>query len=170
MAALPTLIAAGSSPRVRGKLPQHAAHMLNAGLIPARAGKTHTSPQQSRCPEAHPRACGENLVKCVQCKNKLGSSPRVRGKLDLDGTPCVRIRLIPARAGKTMMPLIALDKTGAHPRACGENLKTFSATHGTPGSSPRVRGKPWRCPRPTKNARLIPARAGKTSMHCRKDP
>ena len=35
------LKALGSSPRVREKLPQHTAHVFDAGLIPACAGKTY---------------------------------------------------------------------------------------------------------------------------------
>ena len=70
----------GSSPRVRGKHVLRSVEDENAGLIPARAGKTrgcHLCP----CPSAaHPRACGENGTDRREAGRVPGSSPRVRGK------------------------------------------------------------------------------------------
>ena len=54
---------------------------------------------------------------------------------------------------------------GAHPRACGENLRCFGGRHGHSGSSPRVRGKPARSAPGRLQRGLIPARAGKTSTN-----
>ena len=50
----------------------------------------------------------------------------------------------------------------AHPRACGENGKTFTVAVLVVGSSPRVRGKHPRSGNPPWASRLIPACAGKT--------
>ena len=70
-----------------------------------------------------------------------GSSPRVRGKRRVGRSVRGAPGLIPARAGKTMMP--------AHPVG--------------PARAPRVRGKhPWIASRVGAKG-LIPARAGKTS-------
>ena len=52
---------------------------------------------------AHPRSRGENLLDYARKYFEAGSSPLARGKraaLDADGA-CVR--LIPARAGKTLL-------------------------------------------------------------------
>ena len=53
--------AAGSSPRVRGKLSFRALSERSGGLIPACAGKTFDSTARALCAEAHPRVCGENF-------------------------------------------------------------------------------------------------------------
>ena len=51
---------AGSSPRVRGKLPSPPAVALGCRLIPACAGKTSRWMRTTRAWRAHPRVCGEN--------------------------------------------------------------------------------------------------------------
>ena len=91
----------GSSPRVRGK----PTNLIRAGdligLIPARAGKTRRSNSGLRMHRAHPRACGENSYHPLNISEKVGSSPRVRGKLQVFTTSLPHGGLIPARAGKT---------------------------------------------------------------------
>ena len=131
----------GSSPRVRGK-PIHVTELtLCRGLIPARAGKTASTPIPSSPPTAHPRACGENIEPKTMPNHTLGSSPRVRGKrVDLL-PPLAGVRLIPARAGKTAAARCTRACARAHPRACGENLAGQIFYHVDKGSSPRVRGK-----------------------------
>ena len=91
-----------------------------------------------------------------------GSSPRVRGKLGGEPGVDVRLRLIPACAGKTNRPSGGNRDPRAHPRVCGENGRWVSGWGVCGGSSPRVRGKLfwgflWYC-----RVRLIPACAGKT--------
>ena len=133
-------------------------------LIPACAGKTGSSPRESRAAAAHPRVCGENYNLFHLIYDTVGSSPRVRGKLvELFRTWDVN-RLIPACAGKTSDNALKLIPCAAHPRVCGENLtlKMYSSTE--TGSSPRVRGKRV-CPQYGTNASgLIPACAGKTQF------
>ena len=73
---------------------------------------------------------------------RLGSSPRVRGKLAGDHAQFERWRLIPARAGKTIRAAVGVVVDRAHPRACGENRTPEATPEVTMGSSPRVRGKP----------------------------
>ena len=70
----------GSSPRVRGKRPPLVLFGAAVGLIPARAGKTVRGGGACTLAPAHPRACGENLVRRVPGDEEVGSSPRVRGK------------------------------------------------------------------------------------------
>ena len=153
----------GSSPRVRGKLVL--AHRVRRarGLIPARAGKTVGWRGAHWTPTAHPRACGENTGFGLRTIRSLGSSPRVRGKRQGGRGRGARRGLIPARAGKTLDRSSAWRRMGAHPRACGENARERSAARREKGSSPRVRGKRLRPPVGEVLARLIPARAGKTS-------
>ena len=91
----------GSSPRVRGKRHDDADDVRPGRLIPARAGKTSTASARSVHRSAHPRACGENDPRSGRVGGDLGSSPRVRGKLDDLDRLCDLGGLIPARAGKT---------------------------------------------------------------------
>ena len=162
--------AAGSSPRVRGKLGGGLAGRLGLGLIPARAGKTLASTQSRSPGPAHPRACGENMSNVPDPEFMPGSSPRVRGKHpripDHGGTG----RLIPARAGKTQQWPSTSAPSRAHPRACGENALSSSVGAPVSGSSPRVRGKRGGDGEDAGLRGLIPARAGKTSARPRPTP
>ena len=152
----------GSSPRVRGKPPRERAGPPVRGLIPACAGKTRLCSTTCPEPRAHPRACGENARILSRTQWTRGSSPRVRGKPIEQQFLRARVGLIPARAGKTPSTTSPKKARPAHPRACGENIKTTAPPAIEAGSSPRVRGKlPARSvhvPAPG----LIPARAGKT--------
>ena len=152
----------GSSPRVRGKHDRGGGEAQGLRLIPACAGKTGARPRKRGCWSAHPRVCGENGGRVLTHTTPIGSSPRVRGKLEpLEQVVCLH-RLIPACAGKTRRCSWRAGPTGAHPRVCGENNDVEDAHSSSPGSSPRVRGKRrvgrgwWRW------RRLIPACAGKT--------
>ena len=154
---------AGSSPRVRGKLAGALPRAPQRGLIPARAGKTSAWPRATRSPGAHPRACGENVVRACGADGWCGSSPRVRGKHLRHGIRVPRAGLIPARAGKTRTGAAWTGGEEAHPRACGENRVPRVFPVAAFGSSPRVRGKPERRRRGRQPPGLIPARAGKTA-------
>ena len=152
----------GSSPRVRGKPTPEGHYGAPGGLIPARAGKTRSRLPVRLLVAAHPRACGENDLVGADSQTEWGSSPRVRGKPATARGALSRSGLIPARAGKTRDGRARRRKASAHPRACGENWMHDSIEDAKSGSSPRVRGKQVRTFAPTRTARLIPARAGKT--------
>ena len=134
----------GSSPLTRGKRLDGPEGALDAGLIPAHAGKTVAKPVAAGAIRAHPRSRGENWQPGVPVGNVLG--------------------LIPAHAGKTG----AEHRTGvrgrAHPRSRGENLRSISARASARGSSPLTRGKPTRPAARTRGPGLIPAHAGKTAV------
>ena len=137
---------AGSSPRVRGKRFIRLSCRIDNGLIPACAGKTHKTRLQRAFPRAHPRVCGENPTLWDLILNRLGSSPRVRGKhTKANRLPWV-LGLIPACAGKTGSVGIFAGCLRAHPRVCGENVY------------PSWFLWPWLW--------LIPACAGKTRFAC----
>ena len=72
------------------------------------------------------------------------------------------LRLIPARAGKTLWVPIGAALPWAHPRACGENGLEGLNQACRDGSSPRVRGKLLLGGLVGDVPGLIPARAGKT--------
>ena len=91
----------GSSPRVRGKRRDPRRRQGRSRLIPACAGKTASSAEPRPRGRAHPRVCGENFACWGTRMNRVGSSPRVRGKPARPGVPRRPGGLIPACAGKT---------------------------------------------------------------------
>ena len=91
-----------------------------------------------------------------------GSSPRGRGKRSWRPRRAWCGRLIPARAGKTLLATPQANLGRAHPRAGGENAQGHILTRSFEGSSPRGRGKHTLVRLSSLVAGLIPARAGKT--------
>ena len=113
--------AAGSSPRVRGKLDAEFPHEVRGRIIPARAGQTSGSLRSLISRPDHPRACGANSFPQLVLQRVAGSSPRVRGKLRRGCGEDGRRRIIPARAGQTVRYLTQMRSSPDHPRACGAN-------------------------------------------------
>ena len=92
---------AGSSPRMRGTLPLRRRALLGHGIIPAYAGNT-TGGLGSPCGSwDHPRVCGEHPSLALSPMNDAGSSPRMRGTLNLPLINGASPRIIPAYAGNT---------------------------------------------------------------------
>ena len=91
-----------------------------------------------------------------------GSSPLARGRPQARRQPNPRVRLIPARAGKTGQPSQSAASGSAHPRSRGENNPSSNSSRRTTGSSPLARGKQGPRNEDGLARRLIPARAGKT--------
>ena len=70
--------------------------------IPAYAGKTVRDPHMCFNAGEHPRVCGENNNYAAENASDLGTSPRMRGKLFAETPEGLRLRNIPAYAGKTI--------------------------------------------------------------------
>ena len=102
------------------------------------------------------------MVRLGRYADGLGSSPLTRGKPS--GTDLQRHDegLIPAHAGKTSRVSCAGSARTAHPRSRGENSLFFGLFPFRTGSSPLTRGKRAAHRDPGRDARLIPAHAGKT--------
>ena len=156
------IIAAGSSPRMRGKLSRSISSSGWGRLIPAHAGKTRGGGGVGYFAGAHPRACGENGAPNRTKPTEWGSSPRMRGKPSSVATRSLSDRLIPAHAGKTRRRWVRVAEARAHPRACGENIFQVINGHAYRGSSPRMRGKLHLVCVGIVFPGLIPAHAGKT--------
>ena len=106
---------------------------------------------------AHPRAGEENREGNTRSQFVFGSSPRGRGKPQVNAHPPIRGGLIPARAGKTRSPGGPEWRRPAHPRAGGENRKCGPKDRCAGGSSPRGRGKQIREGDAEAGRGLIPA-------------
>ena len=152
----------GSSPLTRGKRGVEPLLHERRGLIPAHAGKTSSAPTPPTPRPAHPRSRGENLPDEIATCQAGGSSPLTRGKRAVLRLDAIRVRLIPAHAGKTGSSHSWARGAWAHPRSRGENAGAVPAGGRSSGSSPLTRGKPARRSARLFAHRLIPAHAGKT--------
>ena len=152
----------GSPPRMRGKPSLSILEGCLHRITPAHAGKTKAVFLAIRVDEDHPRACGENKLIYLKFQFAAGSPPRMRGKrTDTMKFNYIK-RITPAHAGKTLKIKMLLTKVRDHPRACGENLKSFTHSSATVGSPPRMRGKLLLFLSGFVIARITPAHAGKT--------
>ena len=76
----------------------------------------------------------------------------------------MRMRIIPADAGSTILGLGLLIAGADHPRGCGEHVSMLSYRLFHLGSSPRMRGAPSSNDYMSTTDWIIPADAGSTVM------
>ena len=157
----PKRLLAGSSPRVRGKVPYATDRFGHIGIIPAGAGKSDLWFLAVLLAWDHPRGCGEKPTPHRSTMALKGSSPRVRGKVLGHERRRRLFRIIPAGAGKSGGRCRCVMADGDHPRGCGEKWGSAERVATLPGSSPRVRGKDLRKSIADEAAGIIPAGAGK---------
>ena len=121
-----------------------------ARFIPACAGNSLEQATEDISTTVHPRVCGEQGRLLVRYPARRGSSPRVRGTVQLRRQPIDPWRFIPA--------------------VCGEQGSGGYYQFRMAGSSPRVRGTvlPDSGGRPTR--RFIPACAGNSRVQREKPP
>ena len=115
----PAVHGPGSSPLVRGGRQPLVRGAGVVRLIPARAGRTRSTRAASPARSAHPRSCGADLTWSASASPRRGSSPLVRGGLRSPAGHGPRVRLIPARAGRTGRIHQEIAASSAHPRSCG---------------------------------------------------
>ena len=155
----------GSSPLARGLL-GHALGVEPAdGIIPARAGFTHSACGPQRTRRDHPRSRGVyGLTGCL-CRAAWGSSPLARGLPATARHQVAPRGIIPARAGFTAPSPWSTARAEDHPRSRGVYGRTPLYPGPGRGSSPLARGLPVSLRRPLNTAGIIPARAGFTPKH-----
>ena len=112
----------------------------------------------------HPRSRGVYIPRRVSASFHTGSSPLARGLHD--GPPLIQLinRIIPARAGFTILDSNFFSTIWDHPRSRGVYHVVGFWYQRKPGSSPLARGLPrldQKCPA---QDRIIPARAGFTTL------
>ncbi|EGO93875.1 hypothetical protein APM_3478 [Acidiphilium sp. PM] len=130
----------GSSPRLRGTPPKHAAAAHPRRFIPAPAGNTSSASPSEIFVAVHPRACGEHLASTGRASLSTGSSPRLRGTPGRPPRRTALRRFIPAPAGNTQPRHRHFRHDTVHPRACGEHASASVIVFVLVGSSPRLRG------------------------------
>ena len=152
----------GSSPRMRGSHVLAEKCRANGGIIPAHAGLTNAKAACHAGSRDHPRACGAHTwSSCTKDVNR-GSSPRMRGSLDMLDSIGYEIGIIPAHAGLTIEARLAFNSPRDHPRACGAHWLEYIGAIIPGGSSPRMRGSQGIGRNIAKVVGIIPAHAGLT--------
>ena len=154
----------GSSPLARG-LPGHEpGENPGVRIIPARAGFTDHIPCIQVRSGDHPRSRGvygdDGEIRDVA----YGSSPLARGLLDTALPGQAPGRIIPARAGFTHSSFLGRLFATDHPRSRGVYVAYFQTKSGVWGSSPLARGLLEEIIRREGHGRIIPARAGFTTL------
>ena len=139
-AALSSAALSGSSPLARG-LPRRRPRRARApGIIPARAGFTRVRRGPARRARDHPRSRGVYALDGSTLVLPPGSSPLARGLLGVR-RPHYRVsRIIPARAGFTILSMGDDRLKSDHPRSRGVYDTHVITGADVTGSSPLARG------------------------------
>ena len=156
------LAGAGSSPRMRGTLERDSLRGDGPGIIPAYAGNTGRCRPSAALHRDHPRVCGEHGEAACPVCGRRGSSPRMRGTLDILGSDGIAAGIIPAYAGNTGSFSNRDYGRRDHPRVCGEHVGSQFLGKIVEGSSPRMRGTPKAAASALISGGIIPAYAGNT--------
>ena len=160
----------GSSPLARGLPGRHLQGGDGAGIIPARAGFTHSTARPGLRLWDHPRSRGVYRRNRLLGASQAGSSPLARGLRPVRGTRAPRTGIIPARAGFTPAPERATDPPPDHPRSRGVYTFVPPLRAMVMGSSPLARGLRQVPLGEQDPDGIIPARAGFTSPRRRGRP
>ena len=155
---------AGSSPRMRGSHIVEDLVVPRVGIIPAHAGLTNALATVAGPLGDHPRACGAHFIYGYLRPASSGSSPRMRGSLLQQVIRWQVFGIIPAHAGLTAASVSTKCARWDHPRACGAHRATQTAGALERGSSPRMRGSPFRHRSTLRIFGIIPAHAGLTDL------
>ena len=109
----------GSSPLARGLHVGRARTPPAAGIIPARAGFTWDAASSGNHTGDHPRSRGVYVISGWDNYVTAGSSPLARGLPAAEMPAHTHRRIIPARAGFTVIASKALPMAWDHPRSRG---------------------------------------------------
>ena len=156
------LVELGSPPRMRGKGWVVAVAVAFLGITPAYAGKSAAKEFACKDGRDHPRVCGEKCCVGFAHGHRLGSPPRMRGKVLPPSKIAFFPGITPAYAGKSLSHIHLLTICQDHPRVCGEKRLIVFVFRAVTGSPPRMRGKVVGVSCSTYFCGITPAYAGKS--------
>ena len=155
----------GSPPRMRGKADPPSAHLRQAGITPAYAGKSAMGTHRLRSAGDHPRVCGEKTARSTHWPQPTGSPPRMRGKVGFQNLKASPVGITPAYAGKSIASIHSLlPNLGSPPRMRGKGNRTevlFHKIRITPAYAGKSVGKNRGSSRPKDHPRVC----GEKLMH-----
>ena len=113
----------GSPPPMRGKafLVHHSSPPVR--ITPAYAGKRNGVCFCRIVHKDHPRLCGEKEPVQKHEADVQGSPPPMRGKVHTELHCGILVRITPAYAGKSRIPITQFLNIQDHPRLCGEKVQ-----------------------------------------------
>ena len=153
----------GSPPRVRGKAQESFLILCHHGITPACAGKRTVTTKEAFQKQDHPRVCGEKKLCPCRRSRRIGSPPRVRGKVLRSMFLQASSGITPACAGKSNALDVGERVNEDHPRVCGEKGSSGTFPGFGWGSPPRVRGKVITYQLTPERSGITPACAGKST-------
>ena len=130
----------GSSPLARGLPGLAVGDRAAVGIIPARAGFTQRGVQNLAGAPDHPRSRGVYGAEAPAPFQTSGSSPLARGLRKALVAIVVPVRIIPARAGFTVIGPTRTRRPTDHPRSRGVYPLPTRPPSESAGSSPLARG------------------------------
>ena len=133
-------VEAGSSPLARGLPAGSVWQFCDGRIIPARAGFTPPPPASARPVRDHPRSRGVYALGRWSLRSFCGSSPLARGLQETHMHTLDSLRIIPARAGFTVVFLVFSRFLWDHPRSRGVYTILWGDVSVRGGSSPLARG------------------------------
>ena len=152
----------GSSPLARGLRVTAEALRDALGIIPARAGFTGHAVRRVHGVPDHPRSRGVYPTARCGSSPPTGSSPLARGLRARARRRARHWRIIPARAGFTIIRRPWCRTRADHPRSRGVYPTAGLSPSSLRGSSPLARGLPAGDAAAADRSGIIPARAGFT--------
>ena len=161
---MPNCVGHGSSPLARGLRPGQSRKRAPQWIIPARAGFTASSWFEGALLADHPRSRGVYLCRRFRPVAPVGSSPLARGLLHPHNFVQYVTGIIPARAGFTAGSSRRASARRDHPRSRGVYTVIANSNADIKGSSPLARGLQLAKAGVSTKDRIIPARAGFTSL------
>ncbi len=133
-------------------------------ITPAYAGKTQAHQVYQEHSRDHPRVCGKDCIAMGIFYATQGSPPRMRERLFNSLSTRLKRRITPAYAGKTWLVFSGWACLWDHPRVCGKDCSSSSASLRALGSPPRMRERPLSKSALNVSPRITPAYAGKTKI------
>ena len=164
------MAAAGSPPRVWGRLLLTTCNGVSMRFTPTRVGTTRILRIEFAPNPVHPHACGDDLSTRMTCPCETGSPPRVWGRHAEYITLIERRRFTPTRVGTTPHPVRTRTARPVHPHACGDDTPSTSRSLRGGGSPPRVWGRHPIRSAPERPGRFTPTRVGTTRPRSRSSP
>ena len=152
----------GSSPRIRGTLPDAFATAEPVELTPAHTGNANRASSEVRVGGAHPRAYGERLQSRRGLRWLRSSPPRIRGTRHRTAWRWCRRELTPAHTGNASLIGESSFWRRAHPRAYGEHENLSEYMTEEVSSPPRIRGTLVQSRGESRGKELTPAHTGNT--------
>ena len=129
----------GSPPLARERRLLRRDRIRDAGITPARAGKTIRVDRKVSLRWDHPRSRGKDpSTPCAICV-VIGSPPLARERPDCEAAFMAADRITPARAGKTLEEALHVTNCGDHPRSRGKDQSRGSMKPVRRGSPPLAR-------------------------------